>query len=368
MVEKITIAAVGDFAPSRSVIACNSEVNKIWKRFQKADIAMANLEIALTYSTVNADKAITLKADPDIAYSLAEAGLDVVSVANNHALDFGAEGLIDTMDALEKAKVSAVGGGSNLDAALEPVIKNIKGMKIAHFGLCSALPTGFGASTSRPGVAPIRARSRFYIDSITLDEQPGISPWVETSVVEDDLAYVCQKIAAVKETVDLVIVNIHWGIPHGWCALFQGPLADYQRPLGHRLIDAGANIIIGHHPHVIHGVEQYKNGIIAYSLGNFLFHSMSDGHVTKLTTKYPPYNVNSLEQGEAREAVIMETDLEEGQIKEIRFYPIALNGRGEPEYLSGKDALNVLCRLQKHCKLLGSNIIIEGSVAILEKV
>lgn len=368
MTENITIAAVGDLAPLRSVTDCNPGVNEIWARFKKADTALANLEIALTNSTVRADKAITLKADPEIAYSLKEAGLSVVSVANNHAFDFGAQGLLDTMEALEKAEVSAVGGGKNLDAALEPVIQEIKGKKIAHFGLCSALPTGFGATPSRPGVAPIRARSRFYIDSITLDEQPGISPWVETSVVQDDLDYVCRKITAVKEKVDFVIVNIHWGIPHGWCALFQGPLADYQKPVAYGLIDAGADLILGHHAHVIHGAEQYKKGLIAYSLGNFLFHSMSDDHVTKLTTKYPPYNVDSLEQGEAREAVIIETDIEENQIKEARFYPIALNGRGEPEYLPAEAAENVLKRLQKHSYKLGSEIMIEGAVGKLKMI
>ncbi|MDD4753172.1 MAG: CapA family protein [Desulfitobacteriaceae bacterium] len=366
MADKITILAVGDLAPLRNVTDCNPGVNQIWQRFKEANITTANLEIALTYSSVGADKAITLKADPDIAYSLAEAGIDVVSVANNHACDFGAQGLFDTIEALKKAKVAAVGGGKNLDMALEPVIQKVNGQKIAHFGLCSALPTGFGASISRPGVAPIRARSRFYIDSITLDEQPGMSPWVETSVVEDDLAYVCEKIATVKEQVDFIIVNIHWGIPHGWCALFQGPLADYQKPVAYGLIDAGADLIIGHHPHVIHGVERYKNGIIAYSLGNFLFHSMSDDHVTKLTTKYPPYNVESLEQGEAREAVIMETDIKEHQIKEVRFYPVAFNRRGEPEYLPKEAALNVLDRLQKHSRKLGSEIFIKDAVGILK--
>ncbi len=364
MSNKITILAVGDLAPLRNITDCQPNVNQVWQRFQNADISMANLELPLTNSTVKADKAITLKADPSIAYSLAEVGIDLVSVANNHACDFGHQGLFDTLDALQKANVSAVGGGENLDASLEPVIQEMNGVRIAHFGLCSALPTGFAAAPTRPGIAPIRARSRFYIDSITLDEQPGISPWVETSVVQDDLDYVCQKIAAVKKEVDFIVVNMHWGIPHGWCALFQGPLADYQKPLAYGLIDAGADLIIGHHPHVLHGIEQYKNGVIAYSLGNFLFHSMSDDHVTKLTTKYPPYNVDSLEKGEARDAVVMETDLVDGKMKEIRFYPVALNGRGEPEFLSGQTAVNVIQRLQKHSNSLGAEIVRDGEIGI----
>ena len=366
MTQQIRIVAVGDLAPLRSIVDCDSKVNQIWENFIDADVTIGNLEIALTESSVRADKVITLKADPDIAFSLARGGFNIVSVANNHAMDFGSQGLYDTLKALKKANIEAVGGGVDLDAALEPVIQNIKGTKIAHFGLCSTLPAGFSAAPGRPGVAPVRARSRFYIDTVTLDEQPGISPWVETSLVEGDLAFVCKKITEVKEKADFVIINIHWGIPHGWCALFQGPLADYQKPLAHGLIDAGADLILGHHPHVIHGVEQYKGGIIAYSLGNFLFHSMSEGHVTKLSTTYPPYNVDSLEQGEAREAVIMEASIEAGTMKQLKFYPIAFNKRGEPTYLLEEAAIKVLHRLQNHSTALGSKIGIDDHVGFLE--
>lgn len=365
MDDKITIAAVGDLAPLRNVTDCAVGVNRVWDTFRKADVAMANLEIALTNRTSNADKAITFKSDPGIARSLAEVGLDVVSIANNHACDFGAEGMFDTINALEQAKVAAIGGGRNVDDAFEPVIQEIKGLKIAHFGISSTLPPGFAAAANRPGIAPIRARSRFYIDSITLDEQPGISPWVETSVLADDLNYACRKIAEAKKQADVIIVNMHWGIPHGWCALFQGPLADYQKPLAYGLIDAGADLIVGHHPHVIHGIERYKQGVIAYSLGNFLFHSMSDDHVTKLTTKYPPYNVDSLEKGEAREAVIMETDIVAGQMKQLRFYPVALNGRGEPEYLPEEAAVRVLQRLNKLSNPLGTEVTLDGIVGVM---
>jgi poly-gamma-glutamate capsule biosynthesis protein CapA/YwtB (metallophosphatase superfamily) len=366
MVETLRIVSAGDLAPLRNITECKEEVNQIWRSFKEADIGMVNLEIALTNSMENVDKAITLKADPDISRSLAEGGIDLVSFANNHACDFGSAGLLDTIEALRNAKVSVVGAGKNLEDALKPVIQEIKGTKIAHFGFCSALPTGFAAAENRPGVAPLKARSRFYIDSVTLDEQPGMAPWVETKLVKEDLELACQKIAEVKEEVDFVIVNLHWGIPHGWCALFQGPLADYQRPMARGLIDAGVDLIIGHHPHVIHGIEKYAGGVIAYSLGNFLFHSMSDDHETKLAVNYPPYNVESLEQGEAREAVLMETMIEAGKMKEITFKPVALNGRGEPHFLVGEDALRVLNRLRKHSEGLGSEIVIKDSIGTLQ--
>lgn len=300
MQKTVSIISAGDLAPLRHVNDCEKNVHLIWEKFLAADIGIVNLELPLTTSKEKADKVINLKADPSIAKSLKEVGIDIVSFANNHAMDYGRQGLEDTLSNLRNESVYVIGAGKNSNEAFEPVIQEINGIKIAHIGLCTALPTGFGANEHRPGVAPIRAKSRFYIDSVTLDEQPGMAPWVETSVVGDDLVYACKKIESIKKDVDVLIAQVHWGVPHGWSALFQGPLADYQQPMGHALIDAGVDVIMGHHPHVVHGVEKYKEGYIVYSLGNFLFHSMSEDHETHLTAKYPPYNVDSLETGEAR--------------------------------------------------------------------
>jgi hypothetical protein len=368
MQNKLLLAAVGDLAPLRKLTDCKPNVNLIWDYMRKADLAIANLELPLTHSNEQADKAITLKADPEIAPSLAEAGIDAVTVANNHALDFGARGLLDTLKVVKESGTIAVGGGHSLAEASQPAIVEKEGFRFAILGFSSSLPTGYAAGTNRPGIAPIRANARFFIDSITLDEQPGMSPWVETIVNEADLKDACGIIEKAKKESDYVIVNMHWGIPNGWCAAFQGPLADYQQPLAHALVDAGADIILGHHPHVIHGIEKYNNGLIAYSLGNFLFHSMSDDHETKLTVsnRYPSYKVDSLEQGEAREAVIIEiafeNKLEKKKMTNVRFRPIHLNSKGEPEFLEEFAAVQVLERLQNFSKPFKVNIEVKGSM------
>ena len=358
----VKIVSAGDLAPLRHVTDCQKDVNRVWDFFKQSDVGIVNLELPLTTSEERADKAITLKADPSISFSLRDVGLDVVSLANNHAGDFGSKGLLETIDALGEANVAVVGAGNNLQEAFSPVIQEMSGMKIAHIGICTALPTGYAAGENKPGVAPVRAKSRFYIDSITLDEQPGMAPWVETAVVEDDLNHACDIISKIKEDVDLVIAQVHWGVPNGWAALFQGPLADYQRPMAHRLIDAGVDVIMGHHPHVVHGVETYNNGIIVYSLGNFLFHSMSEDHVKHLTTKYPPYQLESLETGEALDGVVMETDLKDGKLHSIQFHPIRMNRKGEPEFISGHQARDVLERMKKHSNELNSDILIEDEI------
>lgn len=365
MSKTVSLISAGDLAPLRDVNDCQENVQRVWDKFLASDIGVVNLELPLTTSKEKADKAINLKADPGIAASLKKVGIDVVSFANNHAFDYGKQGLSDTITHLKNATVYMVGAGENIEDSFKPVIQEKNGMKIAHIGICTALPTGFGANENRPGVAPIRAKSRFYIDSVTLDEQPGMAPWVETAVVEDDLVYACEKIKEIKEEVDVLIAQVHWGVPHGWSALFQGPLADYQQPMGHALIDAGVDVIMGHHPHVVHGVEKYKEGYIIYSLGNFLFHSMSENHETHLAVKYPPYNVESLETGVAREAVLMETTIHDSNKFDFKFYPIALNAYGEPEFIEGERAVNVLERMKKHSSVLGTSFKINEIVGEL---
>ncbi|WP_047151756.1 CapA family protein [Aneurinibacillus tyrosinisolvens] len=367
MKKKLTIAAVGDLAPLRKLTDCASQVNEVFEVLRQADLSIANLELPLTTSEFEADKAITLKAHPCIAPSLLDGGVNVVNIANNHAVDFGVEGLFESIEVVEASGVAVVGGGKDLEAAAKPAIIEIDGLRVAILGFCSALPTGYAAGPTRPGIAPIRAHARFFIDNITLDEQPGMSPWVETTVNLNDQEFACKQISSAKADADLVIVNMHWGIPNGWCASFQGPLADYQQPLAHSLIDAGADIILGHHPHVIHGIEKYKDGLIAYSLGNFLFHSMGDDKKTELTVViYPPYKVDSLLTGEAREAIIIELDIDEKKMTEVRFLPIHMNAKGDPEFLDEEDSKRVLKRLEQHSLEFGLKIPTEKGIGKIQ--
>jgi poly-gamma-glutamate synthesis protein (capsule biosynthesis protein) len=365
MRKQFILAAVGDLAPSRNLTDCKSNVNHIWNYFRKTDFVVANLENPLTNSVVKTDKAATIKGDPAIAPSLSEVGIDLVTVANNHAMDFGVEGLAETIKVVNESDVLTVGGGMDLESASRPEYVEIEGLRIAVFGFTSSVPTGYAAGPNRPGVAPIRAHSRFFIDNMTLDEQPGISPWVETKVNQNDMEYACRRVAEARKETDFVIVNMHWGIPNGWCAAFQGPLADYQQPLAHALIDAGADVIVGHHPHTIHGIDKYKHGLIAYSLGNFLFHGMGEDMGLKLTIAYPPYKFDSISQGEARESLIMEIVLEDKKMKEVRFLPIILNSQGDPEFLNQASAEKVIKRLERLSKDFQVKIEIKHSVGIL---
>lgn len=349
-----TLVSTGDLAPLYPLSDGERPTSEVWGCLRSADLAMVNLELPLTTADTPADKAITLRADPGIAPSLREKGIDVATVANNHALDYGPEGLIETIDALRDVGITAVGGGADLESAMQPAMLSVSGSWVAIFGLASTLPPGYAAGPRRPGVAPVRALSRFRIDSTTLDEQPGMSPWVETEAVGEDVSRACERISEVRAEVDLVVVQIHWGIPNGWCAAFQGPLADYQRPLAHSLVDAGADLIVGHHPHTVHGVERRGRALIAYSLGNFLFHSMGKDAELTLAGNYPPYKLESLETGEALDTVVLEIRVEEGRMEEARFRPARMNDSGEPEFLDGAESWGVLRRLAERSSRLGT--------------
>jgi poly-gamma-glutamate capsule biosynthesis protein CapA/YwtB (metallophosphatase superfamily) len=350
------LIAVGDVAPLYPPDPASPGSSEVWDHLRSADLSTANLEIPLSTGGSSADKAITLRAGPEVAPSLRDLGIGLVTVANNHALDYGADGLYDTLSALRDADVVAVGGGRNLEEATQPALVSVGEASVAVFGLASTLPPGFAAGPGRPGIAPVRARSRFYVDAVSLDEQPGMSPWVETEAVEEDVRQTCQRIRSDREQTDLVVIHIHWGIPNGWCAAFQGPLADYQRPLGRALIDAGADLVVGHHPHVVHGVERYKGGLIAYSLGHFLFHSMSEDRETELTNSYPPYDLSSLETGAGRQTVILELKVARNRMTSVSFRPVRMNARGEPEFARGAEGEGVLGRLAEHSSRMGTKV------------
>ena len=168
-----------------------------------------------------------------------ELGLDLVTLANNHALDFGTDALLDTCDTLDQAGIYHVGAGRNLEEACEPVIITEKGENIGFLGASRVIPVGsWNASASKPGMLTT------YDPSLLLEQ-----------------------IDHLKETCDYVVVYVHWGIEK------KDRPEEYQRSLGKQYIDAGADLVIGSHPHVLQGIEYYKGKPIVYSLGNFIFGS-----------------------------------------------------------------------------------------------
>ncbi len=236
-------------------------------------VVVANLEMPLSTRGYRVPKHSNLRSAPDVIDDVVAMGFAAVSLANNHMMDFGPDALMDTIAACAGAGLPACGAGQDLDAAMAPVILETDGGRIGVISVASTLPIESDAGPGKPGIAPVRVGFAFEIDSNLLMEQPGTMPIVRSWANAEDQARVCAAISELKQQVDFVIVAIHWGVPPYWLSPHQGLLAQYQQPLGRAMIDAGADVICGHHAHVLHPIEIYNGRPILYSLGNFVFHN-----------------------------------------------------------------------------------------------
>lgn len=207
---------------------------------EQADYFVANEEFPFSdRGTAAPDKQFTFRLLPEQVHIFQEIKLDLVSLANNHALDFGREALIDTINTLDQAGISHIGAGNNLDQAKAPVIEEIEGIKVGFLGATRVIPVPEWAATAN---------------------YPGM-------LSTYDPATLIEAIKELKAQCDYVVVYVHWGIER------EEKPEDYQQTLGQQYIDAGADLVVGSHPHVLQGVEFYKGKPIVYSLGNFIFGS-----------------------------------------------------------------------------------------------
>ena len=207
-------------------------------RIRQADLSFANLESPI------GDKGHFInmfQAPPQAIEGVASAGFDVVSLANNHTLDYHHEGMFETMRLLDQVGIDWVGAGENIQEARRPLITEVSGIRV-----------GFLAYTE---MWFVHAREPISWQA-TLDE-PGVAPAELDLVVED--------VKKLRDQVDCVIVTVHWGKEY-----VHEPTPE-QRSLARAAVDAGADLVLGHHPHVLQGIEFYKQGVIVYSLGNFVF-------------------------------------------------------------------------------------------------
>ena len=200
---------------------------------------------------------------------LANAGFDVMSVAGNHTMMYGEQGLFDTLDAVaHETDIKLVGAGRTIKDAREPIIVDRNGTRVGFLASCSVLRKDHwavdevsrnGTLVHRPGCVPLRAHSTCE----QFDFQPGTAPVVFTRCYPEDLEVILEDIKGLREQVDVVVVSCHWGVHFE-----PGIIATYQVEAAHAAIDAGADLILGHHPHIIKGIDFYKNKPIIYGMPN----------------------------------------------------------------------------------------------------
>ncbi|WP_438447875.1 CapA family protein [Gorillibacterium sp. sgz5001074] len=207
------------------------------QELQQPDWTVANLETPISVRGEEQKKEYTYRSRPEALKPFKEAGFDLVNLANNHIMDYGVDGLLDTLKALDQEGIHRTGAGKNVAEAYQPVILEKNGIKTAFLGFSHKVPdNSWKAGATKPGTTQL------------YDTKPAL-----------------EAIAKAKKEADLVVVMTHWGEERK-----DRPL-ETHRTMAHKFIDAGADLIIGSHPHVLQGFEQYKGRWIAYSLGNFLF-------------------------------------------------------------------------------------------------
>ena len=243
---KISIAFVGDImladTPGKVIRQGRDPLAGFASLLRSADIRVGNLEcVVATQGKPEPGKPFTFRAHPRTLKVL-KRHFDVVSVANNHSGDFGPVAFSEMLDRLDRQGIAYFGGGKNLAQAHTPLVIERNGLRLALLGYNEFFPRSFEADHDSPGIA-----------------------WSEDEQVRLDITR-----ARSQYRADLVIPVMHWGLEHE-------PLASpRQRQLARLMIDAGADAVVGGHPHVTQDTETYRGKPIIYSLGNFLFDSFSD--------------------------------------------------------------------------------------------
>ncbi|MGW1786404.1 CapA family protein [Streptomyces sp. NPDC002143] len=197
---------------------------------------------------------------------LGEVGFDVMTLANNHALDGGYVGLQDTMELLRGQGIAVTGAGEDLAGALAPAVLERQGVRVAFLGVCSVFPKGYEARARRPGIAPLRVTTS-YLDPDENFWEPGIEANVLTTVVPDDLEAVTVAIARARLQADVVVVAPHWGYSSRLELLH-----DYEQQLARRMVDAGADAVLCSHHHALRPIEFHAGKPIFYGLGALVHH------------------------------------------------------------------------------------------------
>lgn len=295
----ITLTAVGDILLARFIEQKMRKTGDYTYPFANVkdflgmtDLTFGNLETPFFPGKTTPNESTTFRADPESIAGLTTSGFDLVSIANNHTMNYRVPGLTKTLEVLRAANIKAVGGAENKAAAHTPVIVEVKNKKIAFLAY------------NDPNIAP-----RYHGEAT--DVQPGIAK-MEIDQVQKDIT------AAKSLDADIIIVSMHAGIE------YRKEPTQFQKDFAHAAVDAGASVVIGHHPHIVQEVERYGKGIIMYSLGNFVFDQLfSEDVKTGLLAR-----------------IIFTAD----GLVSADFFP-TYNDKLQPRILEGKDRIDTLHKM-----------------------
>jgi poly-gamma-glutamate capsule biosynthesis protein CapA/YwtB (metallophosphatase superfamily) len=312
----LTVAASGDVLGDRGVGLFIDKKGaaplfaNVRPLFEQASLAFVNLEGPISDKGTRADwKEYTFRDRVQLADGLLASGIDVVSMANNHAMDYGSKALLDTFARLKKAGVRWAGAGENAAAAAAPSLLITPAGMVAVLAFTDIIPGGFAAGPDSPGLNPTTPDRKAMIAAVT---------------------------KAAKKA-KFVVVSFHWGDEYT-----TRPNAT-QKELAHAVIDAGADLVLGHHPHVLQGFEVYKDRLIAYSLGDFVWDHYSQ---------------------ETGETVVVQVAIPGKGAPSFQLIPVYLDEvTGVPSPVTGDHAASILKRVAGYSADLGLNLTIRDDRA-----
>jgi poly-gamma-glutamate synthesis protein (capsule biosynthesis protein) len=271
---------------------------------------------------------------PHFASIFTDCGYNVVSLASNHAMDWGADALLDTVALFKDKGIPTIGAGRNLQEARKPAIVEKNGVKIAFLGYCSVVQEGYAAGHDKAGVAPLRAHTYYQ----SFDYQAGVPPKVVTVPYEGDLAGMVEDIAAAKKLADTVVVSLHWGIH-----FIPKMIADYQVIAANAAFKAGADLILGHHAHAPKAIGVHQGKTCFYSLSNFMMSSSAKTaekavefekrYGVKLDPDYPHLAYGA----DGKRSMIAKAVLSREGVKRASFLPVLIDKQLRPEVLRKGD-------------------------------
>lgn len=321
---------VGDTAPKRADM--DSMFAKTADYLNSADLVFGNLETVVSDIGSPAPQArLPIRTYLNAGECLKKAGFDVMSFGTNHTMDWGFEAFSKSLEVMKESGIKLFGAGENIDEARKPVIWTLDdGTTVGFLGYCSILPQDYWALPDRPGCAPMRGLTCSVLNE---HDQPGTLVTTYSWPHPDDLEAMIKDIEDLRPRVDILVVSQHWGIH-----FTPKVLAHYQRYVGHFALDAGADIVIGHHTHILKGIEVYKGKVLAYSLANFategpaayfegkrgLLNDSRHAEIRKLNDdfkKHPkrvmPYDSNK--------SIILKCVIEDKKIKSVSYVPVLID-------------------------------------------
>ena len=257
---------------------------------------------------------------------IADAGVDVVQFANNHCMDYGADAFVATLDNLDDHGIKYCGAGRKLREATKPAIFERNGLRFAFLSYASQFKWFSGRhNREKPGFATIRVDPMY--------EPPHIN--------KEEIASMVNDIKFARQSADIVIVADHWGVGTSHT------LAVSQRAIGHAAIDAGADLVLGTHPHVLQGIEIYRGKLIIYSLANFVFSTWQGGF----------------------DSMVLNVSFSTNGVTKAFFYPVIENALRQPELAQpGGERFGLICNLMRGlCKELETELVVDNDKVWIKK-